>query len=148
MHFDPDARVFVLSNWHKMQLLWQIFFSNLFDSIFSIIVRPNRLHDSDEGMFSDNGCYEIGKKYFYSDHSNGCWSTEFVANFWWWVWNNFKCGGLRILAYISLNIAIRCFGFYNFNTLPPFHKSIKFCQLLIPEWFCYLAVMENIWCMI
>ena len=29
MHFDPDARVFVLSNWHKIQLLWQIFFSNL-----------------------------------------------------------------------------------------------------------------------
>ena len=21
MHFDPDARVFVLSNWHKIQLL-------------------------------------------------------------------------------------------------------------------------------
>ena len=29
MHFDPDARVFVLSNWNKIQLLWQIFFSNL-----------------------------------------------------------------------------------------------------------------------
>ena len=29
MHFDPDARVFILSNWNKIQLLWQIFFSNL-----------------------------------------------------------------------------------------------------------------------
>ena len=29
MHFDPDARVIVLSNQHKIQLLWQIFFSNL-----------------------------------------------------------------------------------------------------------------------
>ena len=29
MYFDADARVFVLSNWHKIQLLWQIFCSNL-----------------------------------------------------------------------------------------------------------------------
>ena len=29
MHFDSDARVFVLSNSHKIQLLQQIFFSNL-----------------------------------------------------------------------------------------------------------------------
>ena len=29
MHFDPDARVFVLSSWHKIQLLSQIFFSDL-----------------------------------------------------------------------------------------------------------------------
>ena len=60
MHFDPDARVFVLSKWHKIQPLWQIFFSNLmFDSIFSIIVKTNRLHDFDKGIsFPDNCCYE------------------------------------------------------------------------------------------
>ena len=29
MIFNPDARAIVLSNWHKIQLLWQIFFSNL-----------------------------------------------------------------------------------------------------------------------
>ena len=43
--------------------LWQIFFSNiyLFDSIFSIIVWTNRLHDFDEWIcFPDNCCYENG----------------------------------------------------------------------------------------
>ena len=29
MHFDPDARVFVLSNWHKIQFC---------DKIFSVIL--------------------------------------------------------------------------------------------------------------
>ena len=60
IHFDPDARVSVLSNWHT---LWQIFFSNLylFGSIFSIIVWTNRLHDFDKGVcFSDSCCYDNG----------------------------------------------------------------------------------------
>ena len=49
MHFDPDARVFVLSNWHK----------------FSVIVWTNKLHDFDEGTcFPDNCYYENGLKAF------------------------------------------------------------------------------------
>ena len=63
MHFDPDARVVVLNNWHKIQLCDKIFFSNLylFDSIFSVIVWSNKLHDFDEVIcFSDNCCYENG----------------------------------------------------------------------------------------
>ena len=63
MHFNPDDRVFLLSNQHKIQVwqLCQIFFSNvyLFDSNFSVIVWTNRLLDSDEGMcFPNNCCYE------------------------------------------------------------------------------------------
>ena len=67
MHFDPNARIFALSN-------RQIFFSNLYlcDSIFSSIVWINRLHDFDERIiFLDYCCYEMDKIHFYSDHSNG-----------------------------------------------------------------------------
>ena len=45
----------------------QIFFGTLylFDSIFSIIVWPNRLHDFDEGIcFLDNCCHENRLKTF------------------------------------------------------------------------------------
>ena len=55
--------------------LWQVFLSNLslFDSILSITVWINELHDFDEGIsFLDNCWYENGKKHFYSNHSNGC----------------------------------------------------------------------------
>ena len=46
MHFDPDARVFVLSN--------------LFDSIFFIIVWTNSLHDFNEGIcLPDNCCKSL-----------------------------------------------------------------------------------------
>ena len=44
-------------------ILWQIFFSNLylFDSVFSIVVWTNRLHDFDEGIcFHDKCCYDNG----------------------------------------------------------------------------------------
>ena len=63
LHFDPDARVFVLSNWHKIQLCDIFFVSNLylFDSIFSIIVWNNRWHNFDERIcFPDNCCYDNG----------------------------------------------------------------------------------------
>ena len=82
MHFEPDARVFVLNKWYKIELcnkfssvfficltlfshgiLWQIFFSILymFDSISSIIVWTNKLHDFDEGIcFPGYCCYENG----------------------------------------------------------------------------------------
>ena len=49
IHFDPDARIFVLSNWN----------------IFSVIVWTNKLHDFDEGIcFPDNCSYENGLKTF------------------------------------------------------------------------------------
>ena len=51
MYFDPDAMVFVLSNWHKIQFCDK--FSSvifMFDSIFSVIVWTNRLHDFGEGI--------------------------------------------------------------------------------------------------
>ena len=49
IHFDPDARIFVLSNWHN----------------FSVIVWTNKLHDFDEGTrFPDNCYYENGLKTF------------------------------------------------------------------------------------
>ena len=55
-HFDPDARVFVLSNRAQDTTLRQFFFSTfyLFDSIFSGIVWNNRLHDFEEGICFPN----------------------------------------------------------------------------------------------
>ena len=60
IHFDPAARVFVLSNRAQGTTLLQPFFSTLylFDSIFSGIVWSNRLYDFDEGIcFPNNCCY-------------------------------------------------------------------------------------------
>ena len=66
MHFDSDARVFVLSNWQKIQLLQQIFFSNLICfTPFSIIVRINRLHD-----FAKKKSYFTGQ--FHAKLSRAC----------------------------------------------------------------------------
>ena len=54
MHFDPDARVFVLSNCHKIQLC------DKFSSVIFICL-ANWLHDFDEDIcFPDNRCYENG----------------------------------------------------------------------------------------
>ena len=67
MHFDPEARVFALSNWHKIQLCdkFSSVYLYLFDSIFSVIVWSNRLYDFDEGIcFPDNCCYGNGQKTF------------------------------------------------------------------------------------
>ena len=74
IHFDSDARVFVHNNWHKIQL-YHKFFSNLhlFDSFFSIIVWSNRLHVFDGFDVSvTTAAMKMGKRHFYSDHSNGC----------------------------------------------------------------------------
>ena len=54
MHFDPDARVFVLSKWHKIQLLWHDM--NLMKEYISLTT----------------AAMKMGKRYFYSDHSNDC----------------------------------------------------------------------------
>ena len=75
MHFDPDARVFVLSNWHKIQLCEK------FSSVIFICLTP-----FSKIQFGPIGCMilmkeyvslttaamKMGKRHFYSDHSNGC----------------------------------------------------------------------------
>ena len=59
MHFDLDARVFVLSNWHKIQLCEKL--SSVIFICVSVIVWTNRPHNVDEGIcFPDNCCYENG----------------------------------------------------------------------------------------
>ena len=75
MHFDPDARVFVLSNWHKIQLS-----DKLSSVIFILLTHFSQL------QFGLIGCMILmkeyvslttatmkrGERHFYSDHSNGC----------------------------------------------------------------------------
>ena len=73
--FDPDARVFVLSNWHKVQLLWQIFFGNLicltpFSQLWLGLIDCMILMK--EYVFLTTAAMKIGKRDFYSNHSNGC----------------------------------------------------------------------------
>ena len=54
MHFDPDLRSLTLAIGTIANLY-------LFDSIFSVIVRTNRLHGFDEGIcFPENCCSENG----------------------------------------------------------------------------------------
>ena len=75
MHFDPDARVFVLSNWHKIQLLWQIFFSNIIcltpfsqlslGLIYCMILLKEYVSLTTAAM-------KMGERDFYSDYSSGC----------------------------------------------------------------------------
>ena len=67
--FDLDASVFVLSNWHKIQLLWQIFFSDLsqlwLGPIDCMILMK-------EYVSMTTAVMKMDKRDFYSDHSNGC----------------------------------------------------------------------------
>ena len=75
MHFDPETGVFVLSNWHKIQLCYK------FSSAIFICLTPfSQLN------FGLIGCMilmkqyvslataaiKMGERHFYSDHSNGC----------------------------------------------------------------------------
>ena len=75
MHFDLDARVVVLSNWYKIQLCGK------FSSVIFICLTP--FSQLGVGLIVcmilmkkyvslTNAAIEMGKKYFYSDHSNGC----------------------------------------------------------------------------
>ena len=75
MHFDHEARVFVLSNWHKIQLC------DKSSSVIFVCLTP-----FSQLQFGLIGCMILIKKYislttavmkmnkrhFYSDHSNGC----------------------------------------------------------------------------
>ena len=75
MHFDHEAWVFVLSNWHKIQLC------DKFSSVIFVCLTP-----FSPLKFGLIGCMilmkkyvslttaamKMGKRLFYSDHSNGC----------------------------------------------------------------------------
>ena len=75
MYFEPDARAFALSNWHKIQLC------DKFSSVIFICLIP-----FSQLQFGVTGCMilmkeyvsmttaamKMGKRSFYSDHSNGC----------------------------------------------------------------------------
>ena len=75
MHFDPNARVFVLSNRDKIQLFDKFssiificltLFSKLqFGLIGSMILMKEYVSLTTAAM-------KMGKRYFYSDRSNGC----------------------------------------------------------------------------
>ena len=75
IHFDPDARVFDISNWHKIQLLWQIFSSNLicltpFSQLWLGLIDCMILMK--EYVSLTAAAMKMGKIYFDSDQSNGC----------------------------------------------------------------------------
>ena len=75
MHFDNDARVFSLNNWHKIQLC------DKFSSVIFMCLTP-----ISQLQFGLIGCMILITEYvsltttavkmvtrhFYSDHSNGC----------------------------------------------------------------------------
>ena len=59
MHFDPDARVFVLSNQHKTQPCDK--FSSVICNCLTPFSQWMKMHDFDEEIcFPDNCCYENG----------------------------------------------------------------------------------------
>ena len=64
MHFDPAARVFVISIGAQDTPLWQFFFRSLylFDYIFSGIVWTNKLHDFEKGICFLNNCSQGNRK--------------------------------------------------------------------------------------
>ena len=75
MPFDPDLRVFVLSNWQKIQLCHKFYsvificlttFSQLQFGLIGFMILMK------EYVSMTTAVMEIGKKHFYSDHSNDC----------------------------------------------------------------------------
>ena len=75
MHFDPNARAFVLSNWSKVQLLQQMFFSNLIClTLFSQLQLGliDCMISMKEYVSLTTAAMKMSKRHFYSDHSNGC----------------------------------------------------------------------------
>ena len=75
MLFDSDARVFVLSYWHKIQLLWQIFFSNhicltSFSQLWLGLIDCMILMK--EYVSLTTAAMKMGKRHFYIEDSNGC----------------------------------------------------------------------------
>ena len=75
MHFDPDGRVFVLSNWHKIQLCDKFSlvicicltpFSQLMFGLIGYMILMK------ECVSLTTAAMKMGKKHFYIDHSNCC----------------------------------------------------------------------------
>ena len=68
MHFDLDAKSLSLAIDTRYNFVTDFLqYLYLFDSIFSIIVWTNRLHDFDEGIcFSDNCFFEKWVKYIFT----------------------------------------------------------------------------------
>ena len=75
MYFDPDARVFIISNWHKIQLC------DKFSSLIFICLTPFfQLQFGLIGCMTLMKAYvslttaamKMGKKHIHSGHSNGC----------------------------------------------------------------------------
>ena len=75
MHFGPDARVFVLSNWHKIQLC------NKFSLVIFICLTPfsqlmfgliGYMILMKECVSLTPAAMKIGKRHFYIDQSNCC----------------------------------------------------------------------------
>ena len=70
MHFDPDAGVFALSNWHKIQLCHK------FSAVIFTCLTPlsqlwlHGLHGLMK-QYVSNAAMKMGKRHFYSDHSSG-----------------------------------------------------------------------------
>ena len=75
MDFDPDAEVFVLSNWHKIQL-YDKFFSVTFICLTPFFQLSFEQMDCmilmKKYVFVTIAAMKMGKRHFYSDHSNGC----------------------------------------------------------------------------
>ena len=75
MHFDPDARVFALSNRQKIQL-----FDKCTSIIFTCLTPFSQLQFGlmecvvlmEEYVSLTTTAMKICKRHFYSDHSNGC----------------------------------------------------------------------------
>ena len=75
MHFDTDARVFVFSNWHKIQLC------DKFSSVIFICLTPFCLLKfgligcmilMKEYVSLTTAAMKMGKRHFYNAQSNGC----------------------------------------------------------------------------
>ena len=74
MHIDPNARVFVVSKWHKTQLC------DKFSSLIFICLTFSQLQFGligcmilmKEYVSLTTAAMKMGKRHFYSDHSNGC----------------------------------------------------------------------------
>ena len=75
MHFDPDARVFVFSNWFKIQT-YNKFSSVIFTCLTLFYQLQFGLIDCmiqmKEYVSLTTVAMKMGKKHFYTDHSKGC----------------------------------------------------------------------------
>ena len=66
MHFDSDARVFVLSNWHKRQLCDKTPFSQLQFGLKGCMILMK------EYVSLTTATMKMSQIHFFSDHNNGC----------------------------------------------------------------------------